>query len=376
MQRKCLQEYFPMLKSREELLSTIDQRKSLARMFYSWDEKYQREFLDFCSGAKGCKMLYDSFVKELLNPERYPERLNELLSLLIGTEVTILKVLPNEGMRVAAENSLLVMDIVVKLSDGSIANVEVQKVGYLFPGQRCACYSSDLLLRQYKAVRAGSGRKKFSYRDIKDVYTIVFLEKSGKLFHQYPDEYLQYFEQESKSGLKLELLQKYIFVPIDIFLKKGENKTINNRLEAWLTFLGSDDPEDIIRLIELYPDFKAMYQQIYDICQNMEEIMGLFSEELRILDENTVKLMIDEMQDELDEQRAELEEIRAKIKVQKAELNEKKAELNEKKAELDEKKAELSEKDVALAEKDRMLQEAMRRIAELEENSAIQSKIP
>ena len=69
--------------------------------------------------------------------------------------------------------------------------------------------------------------------------------------------------------------------------------------------------------------------------------MGLFSEELRILDENTVKLMIDEMQDELDEQRAEIEQQNA-----------------------------------ALAEKDRMLQEAMQRIAELEENSAIQSKIP
>lgn len=216
----------------------------------------------------------------------------------------------------------------------------------------CACYSSDLLLRQYKAIRAESGRKKFSYRDIKDVYTIVFLEKSGKLFHQYPDEYLQFFEQESKSGLKLELLQKYIFVPIDIFLKKGENRTINNRLEAWLTFLGSDSPEDIIQLIELYPDFKAMYQQIYDICQNMEEIMGLFSEELRILDENTVKLMIDEMQDELDEQRVELEEMKAEIKVRKAELNEKKAELDKKKAELD--------------EKDQLLQDALRRIAELE----------
>lgn len=73
-------------------------------------------------------MLCDSFAKELLNPEIYPERLNELLSILVGTEVTILKVLPNEGRRIAAEKSLLVMDIVVKLADGSIVNVEIQEL--------------------------------------------------------------------------------------------------------------------------------------------------------------------------------------------------------------------------------------------------------
>ncbi len=55
-------------------------------------------------------------------------------------------------MRIADETSLLITDIVVELEDGSIANVEMQKIGYLFPGQRCACYSADLLLRQYKWV--------------------------------------------------------------------------------------------------------------------------------------------------------------------------------------------------------------------------------
>ena len=57
-----------------------------------------------------------------------------------------------DSMRIADETSLLITDIVVELEDGSIANVEMQKIGYLFPGQRCACYSADLLLRQYKWV--------------------------------------------------------------------------------------------------------------------------------------------------------------------------------------------------------------------------------
>ena len=82
-----------------------------------------------------------------------PERFNDFLSCLLGERVKVLKVLPGDSTRIADETSLLITDIVVELEDGSIANVEMQKIGYLFPGQRCACYSADLLLRQYKRVR-------------------------------------------------------------------------------------------------------------------------------------------------------------------------------------------------------------------------------
>lgn len=73
------------------------------------------------------------------------------------------------------------MDMVVELEDGSIVNLEVQKIGYKFPGARSACYSADLLLRQYKKVRSKKG-KKFNYTDVKDVYTIVLFEKSPPSF--------------------------------------------------------------------------------------------------------------------------------------------------------------------------------------------------
>ncbi|MBQ1207663.1 MAG: PD-(D/E)XK nuclease family transposase, partial [Lachnospiraceae bacterium] len=273
MQNTNLQKYFPMLKNREEIQKTIDEREELTAIFNVWEKKRKNEFLDFCSGARGVKMLYDIFAKAILDPVKYPERLEDILSILLKRKVTIIKILPNEGIRIAAEQSLLVMDIVVKLEDGSIANVEIQKIGYAFPGQRCACYSSDLLLRQYKTIREEADveeEKRFSYRDVKDVYTIVFLEKSGGAFKEYPAKYLHYFEQKSDTGLTLELLQKYIFVPIDIFLKKKDNIDISNRLNAWLLFLGSDDPGDIIRLIEASPEFKAMYQQIYEMCESVE----------------------------------------------------------------------------------------------------------
>jgi len=369
MQKTKLQEYFPMLKSREEIQKTIDEREHLSKVFYAWEKKRQKEFLEFCSGARGVKMLYDVFAKAVLDPMKYPERLEDILSLLLGKQVTILKILPNEGIRIAAENSLLVMDIVVKLEDGSIANVEIQKIGYAFPGQRCACYSADLLLRQYKTIREdveSDEEKRFSYRDVKDVYTIVFLEKSGGVFGDYPGEYLHYFEQQSNTGLKLELLQKYVFAPIDIFLKKKDNIDISNRLNAWLLFLGSDRPEDILRLIEAYPEFKAMYQQIYEMCENVEDMMSLFSKELAMMDKNTVTYMMDEMQAEIDRQRVAIDQNKVEIDQQRVEIDQQRVEIDQQRARIDQQKIDLVKKEEELAKKDADLQAALRRIAELE----------
>ena len=64
-----------------------------------------------------------------------------------------------------------------------------------------------------------------------------------------------------------------------------------------------DEPERIIDLITAYPEFKAMYEHVYSMCRNVEDAMGIFSEELKILDRNTVRYMVDEMQDTINEQK-------------------------------------------------------------------------
>ena len=56
MQTK-LQQYFPLLRSREEILREIDATVKLTEKFYSWREAQRQEFLDFCTGVRGIKML-------------------------------------------------------------------------------------------------------------------------------------------------------------------------------------------------------------------------------------------------------------------------------------------------------------------------------
>ena len=114
-----------------------------------------------------------------------------------------------------------------------------------------------------------------------------------------------------------------------------ENNGIRNKLEAWLIFLSDDNPETIIRLIEEYPEFREMYEEVYDLCLNTEKVMNMFSKELLELDRNTVQLMIDEMQDEIDSQ--------------KVQLNEKDMQLNEQKEQIDSQKAYIAELEARIA---------------------------
>ena len=307
-----LQKYFPMIRTREEVWQEISGKEKLLEIYRQWNREQQEEFLNFCTGNKGIKILYDAFFKEILNPENAPERLEEFLSLILEQKVKILKVLPNDTVRIADESSLVIMDIVIEMEDHSIANVEVQKIGYLFAGQRSACYSADLLLRQYKRVKGEKG-KTFSYRDIKKVYTIVLYEKSPREFKDFPKNYIHRFSQKSDTGVEMELLQEYVYIPLDVFRDIVHNKGIRNKLEAWLEFLSTDSPEEIAELVEAYPGFRRLYAEVYGLCLNVERVMGMFSKELQELDRNTVQYMIDEMQEEIDGKQEEINEQRRKL---------------------------------------------------------------
>ena len=267
-------------------------------------EDYKREIFDIVRGAKGVKITYDPFFKHIFDPVLHGERLSRLLTVIIGQKVTVKQVLPSQSRRLAAEASLIIMDIVVELENGALANVEIQKVGYHFPGQRSACYSSDLVIRQYDRQKSRK-KKKFSYRDLQKVYTIVLVENSSSEFHKVPDQYIHRSSQKFDTGLELNLLQEYIFIALDIFKEITHN--IDKELDAWLYFLSSDEPEELI----------AMY-----------------NETLALFDKNTVELMIEEQQEEIKKLAEEVRNKKAELEQSKADQREKDKELRKRDEEL------------------------------------------
>ena len=67
MHKNLLQQYFPMIRQRMEVETIIQNNPKLNSTFMGWTMEQQNEFLDFCTGERGVKILYDSFFKEVFN---------------------------------------------------------------------------------------------------------------------------------------------------------------------------------------------------------------------------------------------------------------------------------------------------------------------
>ena len=104
------------------------------------------------------------------------------------------------------------------------------------------------------------------------MYTIVLIENSGAEFHKIPGQYIHRSSQVFDTGLELNLLQKYIFVALDVFREITYN--LGEEIEAWLLFLSSDRPEDIMRIIERYPDFREIYEEMAQFQVKPEEVLS------------------------------------------------------------------------------------------------------
>ena len=342
----------------EEIRKTIYTSPELASLFEALTPERQRHFLNMCSGAAGMMICYDPFFKYVFNPVAHRERLSRFLSCILERQVRVESVLPNEGSRIAPGSPFVIMDIVVKLEDQALANAEIQKIGYLFPGERAACYSSDLVLRQYSALKENVSGLSL-YRQMRNVYTIVIMEESPKEFHRYPETYIHRGKQMFDTGLKIPLLQEYIFVPLDIFRKKLQNENIKTELEAWLGFLAYDDLERIWEISRYDPVFGEMYHDLSEFRRKPGEVLGMFSEALLRMDEAEARYYVNQLRKESEALKAELETNKAELESSKAELAANQAELTTSRAELAANQAELAAKDTAIAELRREL-EALR----------------
>ena len=333
-----IHQLFPT-RTEKECLAELRKHPRSYFAYQNMTQEWKNRFLGFMEGTKTLPLTYDPFFKKLFNPDIYPERLSSLISSIIGTKVTVQCILSNEDSMLPS-TSLLLLDILVQLEDGSIANVEIQKIPYAFPGERMSCYSSDLMLRQYTRVKSLKGNA-FTYKDLKTVYTIVMFENSPNECKetQSADIYLHHGKTVFDTGIKLNLLQEFYVVALDVFRESKYAKDINE-LNAWLSLLTAQSVDDLAALVSDYPWMEAICKDMSEYMYDPEEVITMFSEALRMLDENTVHYMIDELQKERDEAVAALSEKDSLISEKDSLISEKDAEIA---AVLSEKNAMISE---------------------------------
>lgn len=292
---------FPSFSSRQEVMEYFLLQPQLGEQFLRLSPSMQKNLLDFYTGLTGLPITYDSVFRRLFRPDLHRDRLEQLLSAILEQNIHILEIVPREGTQLTEQGSFVILDVLVVLEDHSYANVEMQKVGYKFPLARADCYASDIIMRQYSRLKAETG-KHFDFSQLNKVYCIILMETSPAEFHKGNTTYLHKRSPVFHTGIYKNNpgLHEDLFVCLDIFRSAVHN--ITNKCspgDAWLTFLSTTNPSIISDLLEHFPDFGELYRELVAFMMNPKELITMFSEELYIMDRNTERLMVTDLQDEV-----------------------------------------------------------------------------
>ncbi len=74
----------------------------------------------------------------------------------------------------------------------------------------------------------------------------------------------------------LKNLESIIYISLDTFREKLQNKGIRTKQDAWLTFFSSAQAEDIVALIKRYPEFREYYRDIAAYRRKPEEVIRMY----------------------------------------------------------------------------------------------------
>lgn len=88
-------------------------------------------------------------------------------------------------------------------------------------------------------------------------------------------------------------------ISLDPFRSVVQN--IDTEQKAWLSFLTADDPDEIVQLVNAYPEFLPCYRDIISFRRRPKELITTFSDALREMDRNTKVYMVEQLAKEVQE---------------------------------------------------------------------------
>ena len=107
-------------------------------------------------------------------------------------------------------------------------------------------------------------------------------------------------------------LHEDLFICLDGFCSIVHTVTKYSPLrEAWLTFLSATNAETILELLQAFPFFAEIYQEIADFMTNPEELLNMLSKEYYIMNRNEERMMVTELQEEVEMAKAERDAVKA-----------------------------------------------------------------
>ncbi len=144
------------------------------------------------------------------------------------------------------------------------SSYKIQRSGIELSSKRAACYSADLVTRQY-AITQGQAKSEIDY-DIISLSTRSLFSRKARANSRkqrnagISSKYKHFFQQKSDTGVKLELLQYYAYICLDVF--KEEKPRIGEKIDTWLEFLTIQDTDKMEAFLKKNKSFQTVYERV------------------------------------------------------------------------------------------------------------------
>lgn len=148
----------------------------------------------------------------------------------------------------------------------------------------------------------------------------------------------------------------------DVYEKPLTDQMLRGRL-AFLSLFVTETVDEAIAIQNIFPELSEIFNEMNEYLARPEEVLGMFSEALRILNHNTAVLMVDEYRKKYQEMENNLKKEMKKSQEMQQEMQEMQSNLNK---EMQEQQKILDDKDKQINSQEEQHKKDLERIAELE----------
>ena len=148
----------------------------------------------------------------------------------------------------------------------------------------------------------------------------------------------------------------------DVYEKPLTDQMLRDRL-AFLSLFVTETVDEAIAIQNIFPELSEIFNEMNEYLARPEEVLGMFSEALRILNHNTAVLMVDEYRKKYQEMENNLNKEMKKSQEMQQEMQEMQSNLNK---EMQEQQKILDDKDKQINSQEEQHKKDLERIAELE----------
>lgn len=182
-----------------------------------------------------------------------------------------------------------ILDVIARLKNRGICNVELQKAAQEFISTRIEVYSSDLLVLQY-SVQKGEKKGEFSYRDIPSSYLVVIMKDSPSKFRENP-HIIHYKEITTDTGIRLDSTIKVVYIEAgkcyNYYQKNGRYPEGCEEIGPWLCAVADINQTRKAQQEQKNPDIEDICRELESFGQSGEVLTAMFKEKYAEINRNS-----------------------------------------------------------------------------------------